>query len=328
MEENINSKEEHNKPADTPGRKDPQNDKSEDKKSPAETDKIEPTETTNQSKSQETIPKGENSTQKESLVDNPKFESHHMEIHHPHHGHHEKKWKDYLFEFLMLFLAISAGFFVENQREHYIEHLREKQYARSLYDDLKIDTAVIQRVINYKEWSSAKMDSLLRILDSPDILRHNELIYFFERIMTVNDAFTSQDLTYQQLQGSGNFRYFDNQDLYKQISDYYNLYNRYQNIIEDQFEDPSGLTEMEARLFKGSDLASMHNPSPTNIHTLFIRPAKKLHPVKQDQYYLNYFYIKTANRYDLLEGSITWLNWLKDKANKIIIVLQEEYHLE
>ena len=61
MEENINSKEEHNKPAETPGRKDPQNDKSEDTKSPAEADKNEPTETTNHSKSQDTIPKGENS---------------------------------------------------------------------------------------------------------------------------------------------------------------------------------------------------------------------------------------------------------------------------
>ena len=33
----------------------------------------------------------------------------------------------------MLFLAVTLGFFVENQREHYVEHLREKQYAKSLY---------------------------------------------------------------------------------------------------------------------------------------------------------------------------------------------------
>ena len=37
-----------------------------------------------------------------------------MEPHHHPHVHHSKKWKDYLFEFLMLFLAVTAGFFRES----------------------------------------------------------------------------------------------------------------------------------------------------------------------------------------------------------------------
>jgi hypothetical protein len=41
-----------------------------------------------------------------------------MEVHHHPHVQLEKKWKNYLFEFLMLFLAVSAGFFVENLREN------------------------------------------------------------------------------------------------------------------------------------------------------------------------------------------------------------------
>ena len=53
-----------------------------------------------------------------------------MEVHHHAHnadGHRgKKKWTHYLWEFLMLFLAVTLGFFVENQREHYIEHKREK----------------------------------------------------------------------------------------------------------------------------------------------------------------------------------------------------------
>ena len=40
----------------------------------------------------------------------------------------------------MLFLAITLGFFVENQREHYIEHKRGLQYIRSFVEDLKTDT--------------------------------------------------------------------------------------------------------------------------------------------------------------------------------------------
>jgi hypothetical protein len=251
-----------------------------------------------------------------------------MEIHHPHHVHHDKKWKDHVFEFFMLFLAVTAGFFVENQREHYIEHLREKQYARSLYDDLKIDTAILQRVMDYKAWSSDQMDSLLNILDSPLLPRQNEQIYFYERILTTNDIFTAQDVTYQQLQSSGNFRYIRNKELYKQISDYYNLYQRYLTLIEGSFENPSSLTEMEARLFDGADLASLFNPNSTSINNLFIKPNRKLHPVKYDKDYLNYFYIKISNRHMLLKSSVTWLAWLKDKAIKILIELEREYHFE
>ena len=48
-----------------------------------------------------------------------------MEVHtHTHTA--RKKWTHYFWEFLMLFLAVTLGFFVENQREHLIEHGREK----------------------------------------------------------------------------------------------------------------------------------------------------------------------------------------------------------
>src|SRR5687768_16040736 len=54
-----------------------------------------------------------------------------MEVHH--HAHTAmKRWTHYFWEFLMLFLAVFAGFMAENQREHYVEHLREKQFTRSL----------------------------------------------------------------------------------------------------------------------------------------------------------------------------------------------------
>ncbi len=64
-----------------------------------------------------------------------------METHHHGHVHHDKKWKDYLFEFLMLFLAVTAGFFVENLREHYVEKERALGLVSSLETDLRKDTA-------------------------------------------------------------------------------------------------------------------------------------------------------------------------------------------
>ncbi|HEX7844663.1 MAG TPA: hypothetical protein VF476_02620 [Chitinophagaceae bacterium] len=67
-----------------------------------------------------------------------------MEIHHHSHTPH-KKWLHYFYEFLMLFLAVLCGFFAENQREHMIEHKREKDYIKLLVEDLQTDTAIIHR---------------------------------------------------------------------------------------------------------------------------------------------------------------------------------------
>src|SRR5215510_4343090 len=62
-----------------------------------------------------------------------------MEVHH--HSHTpRKKWHHYFWEFFMLFLAVTLGFLVENEREHYVEKQRTKEYAASFADDLAKDT--------------------------------------------------------------------------------------------------------------------------------------------------------------------------------------------
>jgi deoxyadenosine/deoxycytidine kinase len=49
----------------------------------------------------------------------------------------------------MLFLAVTLGFFVENQREHYVENQREKKYIQSFYEDLTADEYDLQSNINF-----------------------------------------------------------------------------------------------------------------------------------------------------------------------------------
>ena len=44
-----------------------------------------------------------------------------MEVH-AHSHTPRKKWTHYLWEFIMLFLAVFCGFLAENQREHYVEN--------------------------------------------------------------------------------------------------------------------------------------------------------------------------------------------------------------
>jgi hypothetical protein len=42
---------------------------------------------------------------------------------------------------MMIFLAAFLGFIAENIRENYVEYQRVKEFAQSLFNDLKNDTA-------------------------------------------------------------------------------------------------------------------------------------------------------------------------------------------
>src|SRR5512138_1964293 len=70
----------------------------------------------------------------------PNHENENMEVHHHPHAHTKKGWKDYFWEFLMLFLAVFCGFLAEYQLEHLIERQRGRQYIFAFYEDLKNDT--------------------------------------------------------------------------------------------------------------------------------------------------------------------------------------------
>src|SRR5215212_12066377 len=80
---------------------------------------------------------------------NPIQQTENMEVHkHPHHVTHKKKWGEYLLEFFMLFLAVFLGFLAENLREQTVEHHRENQYAKALYDEFYADSVSFTKKIN------------------------------------------------------------------------------------------------------------------------------------------------------------------------------------
>src|SRR5258705_7027170 len=101
-----------------------------------------------------------------------------MEVH-AHTHTPRKKWTHYLWEFLMLFLAVTLGFFVENQREHYIEHQREKQFIWSLFNDIKADTANLTRIINARTKKEHALDSLSYLMNSDSSKDFTREIYFY-----------------------------------------------------------------------------------------------------------------------------------------------------
>src|SRR6185369_4972696 len=122
-----------------------------------------------------------------------------------------KKWTHYLWEFLMLFLAIFSGFLAENWREHMVEKQREKQFIISYIEDLKLDTANINNNLLLRNNKINELDSLLYSLNNGDPDSHSKMIYFWARRLTRTNRFLSSDRTIKQLKNSGGLRLIRNQ---------------------------------------------------------------------------------------------------------------------
>jgi hypothetical protein len=60
------------------------------------------------------------------------------------------------------------GFFAESLREHITENNRAKEYAATLYSDLKSDTAELDKYLTYFEDAKANVDTLMLLLDHTD----------------------------------------------------------------------------------------------------------------------------------------------------------------
>ncbi len=152
-------------------------------------------------------------------------EAENMEVHkHPHHVTHKKKWTGYLLEFLMLFLAVFLGFIAENQREHYVEHQRERKFANRLLSDLRQDSLFFETRIQQLEKRKQAHEEFLKIMTNPAGATDAEVNTGFVRILlltgTSNDFTTA---TYNQMKTSGSLRYINNDDLTTTLQKYYDV---------------------------------------------------------------------------------------------------------
>ena len=74
-----------------------------------------------------------------------------MEVHHPHHPTHKKKWSEYIIEFVMLFAAVTLGFFAENVREHNIAKKNTNYSLVTLYKDIQTDSVKVSLAIRNRD---------------------------------------------------------------------------------------------------------------------------------------------------------------------------------
>lgn len=146
-----------------------------------------------------------------------------MEVHHHAHIHSKSKWKEYIFQFFMLFLAVFCGFLAEYQLEHKIERDREKVYIKNLYEDLKDDSVHFAEYDKISLQYFTTIDSLMLLMKSTDRDLHLNRIYYLARAATMNtnNFMKNNSRTFDQMKHSGHLRLIRNQQVADSISAYY-----------------------------------------------------------------------------------------------------------
>ena len=103
-----------------------------------------------------------------------------MEVHHhpiPTKGGEKKRFKEYFLEFLMIFLAVTMGFFTESLREYFGDRYKERQYMHSLAEDLKKDTAALHYSIRRLSRDIQAGDSIIYMFAKNKLQQQDDTPY-------------------------------------------------------------------------------------------------------------------------------------------------------
>ena len=244
-----------------------------------------------------------------------------MEVH-AHTHTPRKKWAHYFWEFLMLFLAVFCGFLAEYQLEHKIENERERQYMSSLIKDIKEDINFITEQQSLYKRKQSLLDSLIFLLnESPTTANTNDL-YYYARIASKNDVFPANTRTIDQMKNAGGFRLIKNEKVANNIMSYYSELPHIQSLEVTEEGETNEYRKIAVQIFS----AVVFNE--INSTTRVIRPVSNP-PLRTAEKKLWgdlsgwVHYIKNT-RISLSE----YKNRLLEKGEKLIRLIQDEYHLK
>ncbi len=268
-----------------------------------------------------------------------------MEVHH--HPEVEKKGiKEYILEGLMIFLAVTMGFFAESLREHINENSKAKDYAVTLYSDLKLDTAELDGYLNYFRYATANTDTLLKLLseEDPKQIPSGEL-YWFGLFGGAYHIFTPHDATLLEMKNSGSLRFFGDKVINRKLA----LYDQECQSMKISEEQGAGIyaetrkarahifefkyNEAANDIFHGVRLSSSAgNADPYGIMVASrqakIDSFKKTNPplLSYDKTLFNEYVEMVRSRFLYLK--VQSADTLKHRATELINLLNKKYGLQ
>lgn len=141
----------------------------------------------------------------------------------------------YIFEFIMVFLALYLGFLTDNLRERMAEKKRERVYMQNMLEDIKTDIGLYNQYTQNNKEVFELINTLVVLIKSADRKQHiAKLAYTARMVLPQFKQLVPTARTYEQMKSSGSLRLISNQDVANSISYYYysiNDLNKYNESI-------------------------------------------------------------------------------------------------
>jgi len=216
-----------------------------------------------------------------------------MEVHHHPDLHHEKKnLKEYFLEFLMIFFAVTMGFFAENIREHFVNKEKERQYIKSFVEDLSSDESQLPILIGSIERQQIQAaDSLPLLFSKVTSGTPANAIYYLLRGMIRQQGVRVYitDRTIEQAKNSGEMRLISNKQISDSLVDYYKEIGFIDYLQQFLVGYKSNLNETFPIIFKSDDFNKVADSTDHIVH-----PNKNLYLASTDSFAINKILIEVS----------------------------------
>jgi hypothetical protein len=179
-----------------------------------------------------------------------------MEVHHPHHPTHKKKWSEYIVEFVMLFAAVTLGYGAENIRHHYIEEKKTIANVQNLYKDLKNDSLAFSGMLEVRCKQDSCFNIISRLYDQKKLEQNIPTLYAAHSLIALRIMPVMNTMALDQIKNSGALNYIEDEKLKQEIQYYANnaavLKTREQReyVFIDKYIDPLSITKFNYKYFQ------------------------------------------------------------------------------
>ena len=256
-----------------------------------------------------------------------------MEVHH-HPKVEKKNFKEYFLEFIMIFLAVTMGFFAESLREHLTNHSKEREYIIGIKKDLVADTASMNDFLPYLISRVDQTDTLIKILQTPGVTGRGSDMYYLARLTTKLRSFIPNNTTLTELEHSGNFGLITKEPVLTGLVKVQKIAETYKVI--------TGLDEQEAemtypllgKLFDASVFNTMESNSRFLIDSTASAFANITKPAGNPQLRnhnaddINQFIFDLHERNGSFIGEVGILKAQKAEEIALIQTINTQYHLK
>ena len=252
-----------------------------------------------------------------------------MEVHphtHPsdpdsHRG--KKKFTHYLWEFLMLFLAVFCGFLAENQREHLVELRHEKEFMKSLVRDLELDTLQLDNLKKYRNVRLSIMDSLFVFFANNSAAKIPARQYGLILQLFGHAAFFQNSGTLDQLRNSGGLRLIRNRTIVDSIEAYDQQIKRMslRDIYETDFMFEN--KKLAQKLFEGRTALKILADT-----AYFKKQVSSDLTIPFNEQYMDEYLNSLITFQNIVKQNMGLQAFIKNKAGTLLILIKKEYHLE